>query len=140
VYVSSVSNAARGVIHYLRQTGHTRDVSVVDVNMMASEHKSLEYRRIHPRHLVPALIDPNACADGADFVLNESAAIIKYIALKFKCPSYPADDPRTRAKVNEVMAFANTGLYTQLGYHLVRQAAPSLELSATPQLSPPLSL
>lgn len=49
---------------------------LVRLDMSKQEHKSPEYKRIHPHGVVPALVD-------GDLALMESAAICAYLADKF---------------------------------------------------------
>jgi glutathione S-transferase len=60
---------------------------------------------------VPALED-------GSFRMTEASAILKYLAEKFKLPSYPKD-LQQRAKVNEMMDWINTGFYRDYGYGMV---------------------
>jgi len=106
------SPPARGILHWLNETGHDKSVDLVVVDVKNGEHKTSDYRKIHPRGLVPALVD-------GEFTLTESAAIFRYLAIKFKDSVYPTDAAgiQARAKVNETMAWFNTGLYGLLAYH-----------------------
>jgi glutathione S-transferase len=111
VYGVTISNVARGVEQYIKHA-NLKDVEWVEVNMFANEHKSTEYRaNCHSKGLVPAYRE-------GDFVLTESSVILKYLALRHNCSCYPANDPKGRARVNEIMSFFNTTFYSLLGYHI----------------------
>ena len=60
------------------------DYEFRNVNMMEGEHKTEEYKKLHPAGKVPVLED-----DG--FVLFESGAICRYLAQKQNSDLYPKD-------------------------------------------------
>jgi glutathione S-transferase len=53
-----------------------------------------------------------------DFTLTECSAILKYLADKLQSATYPRD-LRSRARVNQVMDWFNTGFYRDVGYGAV---------------------
>jgi len=81
------------------------------VDLFSGDHLQEPYASVNPNHQVPLLVD-------GDFRLTESSAILKYLAEKFKSPTYPTDLCQ-RACVNERMDWFNTGLYRDLGYGLI---------------------
>ncbi len=76
------------------------------VNLMAGEQKSPEFRKVNPVGRVPAIDD-----DG--FKLFESAAIIKYLAEKNNSPLYPKDIKK-RAVIDQWIDFGNIHVATAL--------------------------
>jgi glutathione S-transferase len=81
------------------------------VDLMTGQHHQPAFAALNPNRLVPVLEDE-------DFVLTESAAILKYLAEKVGSPTYP-EDLRGRARVHERMDWFNTQFYREYGYHLV---------------------
>jgi glutathione S-transferase len=81
------------------------------VDLMTGAHHQERYAALNPNRQVPLLVD-------GDLNLTEGSAILKYIAEKYRLPSYPADIKK-RAKINEAMDWLNTGFYRDFGYNLV---------------------
>ncbi|XP_043924611.1 glutathione S-transferase theta-1-like [Protopterus annectens] len=71
------------------------------VNVLTDYLKSDEFSKVNPRQQIPVIVD-----DG--FVLTESTAIMKYLAVRYNAPDhwYPAD-VRKQAKVDEYLAWHN---------------------------------
>lgn len=116
VYYHPVSTTSRPIMLFAAENGLDLDFKVVD--LFTGEHLQPAYAAINPNCLVPVLED-------GDFCLTECSAILKYLADKFRSPTYPTD-LRLRARVNERMDWFNTGLYRDLGYGLIYpQALPS---------------
>jgi glutathione S-transferase len=86
------------------------DVEPVVVDLFSGAHHQEPYVSFNPNRLVPVLED-------GDLKLTESSAILKYLAEKFDLPEYPKD-LKKRAKVNEVMDWANSNFYRDWGYNL----------------------
>jgi len=95
----------------LLASGDNIDLEYQLVDLFSGEHLQEPYASVNPNHQVPLLVD-------GDFRLTESSAILKYLAEKFKSPTYPTDLCQ-RACVNERMDWFNTGLYRDLGYGLI---------------------
>lgn len=89
--------------------------------------KSPEFLRLNPRGTVPVLIDPNSpsehaskyglegefhCAEG--LVVNESAGILSYLALKYAPIWYNIKDPVVAGRVNNWLAFASNEVHFSL--------------------------
>ncbi|XP_030580384.1 glutathione S-transferase theta-1b isoform X2 [Archocentrus centrarchus] len=74
------------------------------LSLLDGEHYGEEFGKISPIRKVPALRD-------GDFCLAESAAIMLYLAEKFKTPDfwYPAD-LQQRARVNEYLSWQHTAI------------------------------
>jgi glutathione S-transferase len=77
------------------------DFEGVTVNLRAGEHRSPQFLAINPAGKLPALVD-------GDLVLTESAAIVWYLAEKYR-QFLPADLPG-RAEVNRWLLFTVTEL------------------------------
>lgn len=108
LYMHPVSMTSRPVRLFIAENGLDVEEQVVD--LMTGEHLQEPYSGLNPNKLVPMIDD-----DG--FRLTESSAILKYLASKFKLPSYPTD-LRKRAKVDEIMDWFNTQFYRDFGYGL----------------------
>lgn len=79
------------------------DFEAVTVNLMAGEHRRPEFLAINPAGKLPVLID-----DG--LVLNESAAIVLYLAEKYPDRGFMPTDLRLRAEAYRWLFFAVTEL------------------------------
>jgi len=77
------------------------DFEPIIVNMRAGEHRSPQFLAINPAAKLPALVD-------GDLVLTESAAIVLYLAEKYR--KFLPPDPRGRAEVNRWLLFTVTEL------------------------------
>jgi glutathione S-transferase len=109
LYMNPVSNTSRPVLLLIYENKLPVDEQVID--FMTAEHLKEPYISLNPNGQVPTLVD-------GDFVLTESASIIRYLADKFDLPSYPKD-LKKRAKVNELMDWFNTGFYRDYAYNVV---------------------
>lgn len=69
-------------------------VKIVDVNMIAGEHKSPEFLALNPNGKVPTLVD-------GDYVLWESRAINGYLASKAPAKNLNPEDPKARGIVEQ---------------------------------------
>lgn len=77
------------------------DFEGVTVNLRAGEHRSPQYLAINPAAKLPTLVD-------GDLVLTESAAIVLYLAEKYR--KFLPTDTRGRAEVNRWLLFTVTEL------------------------------
>jgi glutathione S-transferase len=77
------------------------DFEGVTVNMRAGEHRSPQFLAINPAGKLPALVD-------GDLVLTESAAIVWYLAEKYR--KFLPADLAGRAEVNRWLLFTVTEL------------------------------
>ena len=109
LYMHPASNTSRPVVLFIEENNLPVEMEMVD--LMAGAHLQPPYLAVNPNGLVPALVD-------GDFTLTESSAILKYLADKFDLPTYPKD-LKTRAKVNELMDWFNTGFYRDYAYGVV---------------------
>jgi|SRR5215471_1386436 len=109
LYADPISTTCRPVLLLAAESG--ADVELNFVSLFKGEHMQPAYAAINPNRCVP-------CLDDDGFILNESSAILKYVAEKIGSPAYPKD-LKQRAKINELMDWFNTGLYRDFGYNFV---------------------
>jgi len=75
----------------------------VPVNLVAGEHRHPDFLRLNPAGKVPMLVD-------GDIVLTESAAIVLYLAEKYRAKGLLPADLKERAQVYRWVMFAMTEL------------------------------
>ena len=75
----------------------------IPVNLLAGEHKSPEFLKLNPAGKVPVLVD-------GDIVIPESAAIVLYLADKYRDRGLMPADLESRAQVYRWTLFAMTEL------------------------------
>jgi glutathione S-transferase len=109
LYMHPVSTVCRPVRLFCVENDIAIEEETVD--LMTGAHHKEPYASLNPNRQVPLLED-------GDLRLTEASAILKYLAEKYKLPSYPSD-LKKRAKINEVMDWLNTGFYRDFGYNLV---------------------
>ena len=109
LYYHPASTTCRPIMLFAAEAGIDIEFQLVD--LFTGEHMQPAYERVNPNRLVPTLED-------GDFRLNESSAILKYLADKAGSPAYPKD-LRARARVNEMMDWVNTQLCRELAYGFV---------------------
>jgi glutathione S-transferase len=85
----------------LQELGIPFDAEVV--NLMAGEHRSPEFLALNPAGKLPVLVD-------GDLVLNESVAIVLYLADKYPEKRLLPADPVQRAEAQKWLLFAATEL------------------------------
>src|SRR5262245_13631948 len=108
LHFNPVSSTSRIVTLFCAEANIPYEPVVVD--LMSGAHTKDPFLALNPSGQVPVLED-------GDFVLTESASIIRYLADKHSSPAYPKDI-KARARVNERIDWFNTQLYRELGYHL----------------------
>lgn len=91
--LSSPANKVRMTANYLEIP-----YEYVRVNLRGGEHRTAEFLKLHPAGKVPVI-------DDEGFVLFESDAIVKYLAVSRHSPIYP-DGVKERALVDQWMNFA----------------------------------
>jgi len=79
------------------------DFEFVPVNLLRSEHKHPDFLRLNPTGKVPVLVD-------GDIVVPESAAIVLYLADKYREKELMPADLKGRAQVYRWILFAVTEL------------------------------
>ena len=93
LYQSPKAPTPDRVVYFLRAKGQLDSVDLVDVNIMAQEHKTPEYRAISPFAKVPALV----LDDGK--TLTESRAICTYFEALFPEPNLMGETPLEKAQI-----------------------------------------
>ena len=79
------------------------DFEFVPVNILAGEHRRPDFLRLNPAGKVPVLVD-------GDLVLTESAAIVMYLADKYRDKGLLPADLKERAEAYRWVMFAVTEL------------------------------
>jgi glutathione S-transferase len=79
------------------------DFEFIPVDLLAGEHKRPDFLRLNPAGTVPVLVD-------GDLIIPESAAIVLYLADKFREKGLLPADLRERAQVYRWIMFAVTEL------------------------------
>ncbi len=79
------------------------DFQFVPVNLTAGEHRRPDFLRLNPAGKVPVLVD-------GDLVLTESAAIVMYLAEKYRDKGLLPADLKERAQAYRWVMFAVTEL------------------------------
>ncbi|KAG8331938.1 Glutathione S-transferase [Homalodisca vitripennis] len=103
LYYASGSSPCRAVLMLIKALGIK--LNLVELNLMNKEHLKPEFLKINPQHNVPTL-------DDNGFAINESRAILTYLAEKFgKDDSLYPKDVKKRALVNQRLYFDIGTLY-----------------------------
>jgi glutathione S-transferase len=79
------------------------DFDAVSVDLTRREHCSSDFLELNPAGKVPVLVD-------GDLILNESVAIVLYLAEKYPDRGFIPADPQLRADLNRWILFAVTEL------------------------------
>ncbi len=108
LHMHPASITSRPVRLFIAEKGIEAEPVVVD--LFTGAHHQEPYVSFNPNRLVPVLED-------GELKLTESSTILKYLADKYDLPEYPKD-LKKRAKVNEVMDWANSNFYRDWGYNL----------------------
>jgi glutathione S-transferase len=109
IYVDPITTTSLPLLLFAAE--HGDPLEVTPVRIFSGEHLSARYGTINPNRCVPALQDD-------DFILTECSAILKYLADKLSSATYPRE-LRSRARVNQLMDWFNTGFYRDVGYGAV---------------------
>nr|AGV08610.1 glutathione S-transferase [Nephotettix cincticeps] len=106
-YYTPGSSPCRSVLLAAKALGV--DLNLKQLDLMKGEHLKPEFVKINPQHNVPTL-------DDNGFAINESRAIICYLAEKYgKDDSLYPKDPKKRALVNQRLYFDIGTLYQRFG-------------------------
>jgi len=85
------------------------------IQLFKGEHLKPEYVKLNPRHKVPFLVDNG-------FGLQESGAIVRYLAKKYNSTLYPINgDAATFAQIDAAVEMVRSSLLAQVGlvgFHL----------------------
>jgi len=98
LYCDPISTTSRPVLMFIAEQG--LDVEIVKVDLMAGGAQDPEYLALNPNGVVPFLVD-------GDFRLGESAAILKYLAIRTHSTAYP-EDLQAQIKVDEALSWLST--------------------------------
>ncbi len=79
------------------------EFEAVSVSLPAGEHRSPDFLRVNPAGKVPVLVD-------GELILNESVAIVLYLAEKYPDRGFIPTDPRLRADAYRWILFTTTEL------------------------------
>jgi glutathione S-transferase len=109
LFVDPITTTSLPLLMFAAEHGHPLQVTCV--RLSNGEHLAPRYVALNPNKSVPTLQDE-------DFVLTECSAILKYLADKLGSPTYPRE-LRSRARVNQLMDWFNTGFYRDVGYGAV---------------------
>jgi len=101
LYGMEMSQPTRAIMMYLALLGETYDFKRID--LLKGEHKSEEFTKINPHQLIPAIQE-----DG--LTLNESGAILIYIATTRKDNKFYSQDPKVAARINAYIMYHQTGI------------------------------
>lgn len=100
------------------------DFDAVRVNLAAGEHRKADFIGLNPAGKVPVLVD-------GDLILNESAAIVLYLAEKYPDFGFMPADLRLRGEVYRWIFFAVTELEQPL-WRIARHTALNREEDRLP--------
>ncbi|MEW5688454.1 MAG: glutathione S-transferase family protein [Pseudomonadota bacterium] len=98
LYCDPISTTSRPVLMFLAEQGLS--VDIVKVDLMAGGNQDPEYLALNPNGIVPFLVD-------GDFQLGESAAILKYLAIRSHSTAYP-ESLKAQMRVDEAMSWFAT--------------------------------
>ena len=122
LYFDPISTSSRPVLLLVHDFG--LDVEEINVTLHLQENFQPEFLAINPNGAVPVLDD-----DG--FILTESSAIVKYLAVKHALPVYP-DDFRAQIRIDEMTSWFETNFR---GFHCLLGTYPKM-LPALAGLNP----
>lgn len=123
LYCDPISTTSRPVLMFVADQG--LDVEIVKVDLMAGGQMDAEYLALNPNGIVPFLVD-------GDFKLGESAAILKYLAIKAQSTAYP-EGLQAQTKVDEALSWFSTQFHE---YFCVMVCYPNIGVpkGASPEL------
>jgi glutathione S-transferase len=128
LYCDPISTTSRPVLMFIAEAG--LDVEIVKVDLLAEGNKAPEYMAINPNGIVPFLVD-------GDLRLGESAAILKYLAIRAGSPAYP-QALEAQIKVDEAVSWFSTQFHE---YFCLFTCYPNMGVphGASPELSAALT-
>ena len=104
------------------------DFEYVQVDLTKEQHRRPEFMAVNPAGRVPVLVDD-------DLVLNESVAIVLYLAEKHPQKGFLPTEPRARAEVYRWLFFTATELEQPL-WRIARHTHVTRSRSGLPPRSP----
>jgi glutathione S-transferase len=114
VYTLGASANSIG-IRTLVQECKLDDVTEKVLDVQKGETRTPEFIKKNPFHCCPTLED-------GDLIVWESNAILRYVAAKYKLEAWYPTDLQQRAKVDQVLDYRQTSLYS----HLAKTCYPGL--------------
>ncbi len=109
LYANPISTVSRPLLQFIAD--HNLDIEVQIVDLFRGEHREEAFSKKNPNRLLPVLED-------GDFVLTESAAILRFLADKIDAQTYPKD-LRQRARIHERIDWFNSNFYRDWAYGLI---------------------
>ncbi|WP_296595362.1 glutathione S-transferase family protein [Phenylobacterium sp.] len=98
LYCDPISTTSRPILMFIAEQG--LDVEIVKVDLLAGGQQAPDYLAINPNGIVPFLVD-------GDLKLGESAAILRYLAIRTHSTAYP-EDLHAQVKVDEAISWFST--------------------------------
>lgn len=98
LYCDPISTTSRPVLMFLAE--QDLEVEIVKVDLLSGRHQDPEYLALNPNGLLPFLVD-------GDLRLGESAAILKYLAVRAHSTAYP-EGLKAQMKVDEAISWFST--------------------------------
>jgi glutathione S-transferase len=98
LYCDPISTTSRPILMFLAE--QDLPVEIVKVDLLAGAQQDPEYLAINPNGIVPFLVD-------GDFRIGESAAILKYLAIRAQATAYP-EGLQAQVKVDEAISWFST--------------------------------
>lgn len=128
LYCDPISTTSRPVLMFLAE--QDLDVEIIKVDMLSGGHQDPDYLALNPNGLLPFLVD-------GDLKLGESAAILKYLAIRAHATAYP-EGLKAQVKVDEAISWFSTQFHE---YYCLMACYPAMGLpkGASPELLSALS-
>jgi len=105
-YYLPMSAPCRSVLMAAKAVGVTLNLKSTDI--MAGANRTPEFLKMNVQHAIPTM-------DDNGFYLNESRAMLQYLANKVEHPSLYPKDPKARAQVDMKLYFDMGTLYHRFG-------------------------
>ena len=111
-YFNYISQPSRAVINLAHLIG--ADLKLEHIDLHKGEHKEPKYLAINPKGAVPCLVE-------GDFILSESASIMRYLCDTREAPQhlFPRDDLQKRAKVDGLITYSGATLRYAVCYDMI---------------------
>lgn len=110
LHYDPLSTPCRAILLFAAEEGIALDLA--DMSVMNGDQYATSFAALNPNRQIPVLED-------GDFVLTESAAILKYLAVTHESGAYPTE-PRLRARIDERIDWFNTGFARDASYGIIR--------------------
>lgn len=109
LYADPISTSSRPVTFMAAHASILLEIEPVSLRLGGT--RTPEFLGVNPYGKIPVLVDD-------DFILTESAAILRYLATRAAPQLYPVE-ARTRARIDESLNWFGTDLYTALAVMMV---------------------